>query len=89
MGQLDKVEKTDEDDIELWGKRNVWAMSDVESNGEGGVVYKTPIWRTEEASKLIRRCGLSINKMWCYIETSERGTPRAHRDIISEYKFLD
>ena len=89
MGQLDKVEKTDEDDIELWGKRNVWAVSDVESNGEGGVVYKTPIWRTEEASKLIRRCGLSINKMWSYIETSERGTPRVHRDIISEYKFLD
>ena len=89
MAQIDKVEKTDKDDIELWGKRNVWAMSDVESDGAGGVAYRTPIWRTEEASELIRRCDLSINKTWCYIEISERGTSRLHREINSEYKFLD
>ena len=35
------------------------AMSDVDSDEEGGVTYKTPIWRTEEANKLIRRRDLS------------------------------
>ena len=75
--------------FELWGERNLWAMSDVEIDGVGGAVYRTSIWRTEEADQLIRRCGLSINKTRCYIETSERGTSRAHRDIISEDEYLD
>ena len=83
-----KLKKTDEDDIELWEKINMWAISDVESNGEGGVVYRSPIWRTEEANELIRRCDLSINKTRCYIEASERGTSRVHRDIMSE-EYLD
>ena len=87
MGQRDKVEKTNEDDIELWGERNVWAMSDVKSDGEEGVVYRTPIWRTEEANELIR-CDLSINKTRCYMETSEQGTSRVHRYIISEATYL-
>ena len=64
-------------------------MSDVEIDGVGGVVYITPIWRTEEADELIRRCGLSINKTRCYLETSEQGTSRAHRDITSEDEYLD
>ena len=64
-------------------------MSDVESDEEGGAVYRTPIWRREEANKLIRRCEPSINKTQCYIETSEWGTSRVHRDIISEDKYLD
>ena len=84
MSQTDKVEKTEEHDIELWGERNVRAMSDVDSDEEGGVTYRTPIWRTEEANKLIRRRDLSINK-----ETSEQGTSRVHRDIISEDRYLD
>ena len=62
-------------------------MSDVKSDGEGGVVYGTPIWRTEEANELIR-CDLSINKTRCYMETSELGTSRVHRDIISEDTYL-
>ena len=64
-------------------------MPDVESDGVGGVAYRTPIWRIEEADERIRRCDLSINKMRCYIETSERGTSRAHRGIISEDEYLD
>ena len=84
-----KVEKTEEDDIELWGERNVWAMSDMESYGEGGVAYRTPIWKTEEPNELIRRCDLSINKTRCYIVASELGTLRVHGDIISEDKYLD
>ena len=87
MEQRDKVEKTNEDDIELWGERNVWAMSDVKSDGEEGVVYRTPIWRTEEANELIR-FDLSINKTRCYMETSEQGTSRVHRYIISEATYL-
>ena len=71
----------------LGGESNVWAMSDVKSDGEGGVVYRTPIWRTEEANELIR-CDLSINKTRCYMETSEQGTSRVHRDIISEDTYL-
>ena len=63
-------------------------MSDVESDGEGGVVYRSPIWRTEDSNELIRRCDLSINKMQCYIEALERGTSRVHRDIILE-EYLD
>ena len=53
MGQLDKVEKTDEDDIELWGKRNVWAMSGVESNGEGGIVHKTQYGEQKKLANLL------------------------------------
>ena len=60
MAQREKVKKTEEDDIELWGERNVWAMSDMESDGEGCVVYRTPIWKTEEPNELIRRYDLSI-----------------------------
>ena len=89
MAQREKVEKTEEDDIELWGERNVWPMSDMESDEEGGVVYRTPIWKAEEPNELIRRYDLSINKTRCYIETSEWGTLRVHRDIISEDKYLD
>ena len=50
---------------------NVWAMSDVEGDAEGGVVYRSLIWRIDEAIELIRRCELSANKMRCYIEASE------------------
>ena len=64
-------------------------MSGMESVGGGGVVYRTPIWRTEETNELMKRCDLSINKTRCYIKTSERGTSRAHRDIISENEYLD
>ena len=35
-------------------------MSDMESDGEGDVVYKTPIWKTEEPNELVRRYDLSI-----------------------------
>ena len=59
-------------------------MSDVESDGEGSTVYRSQIWRTEEANELISSCDLSINKTRCYIEASERGTSRVHRDIIAE-----
>ena len=61
----------DQDYYELWEKMNVRAMSDVESDAEGGVVYRSLIWRTDEAIELIRRCDLSVNKMRCCIEASE------------------
>ena len=67
---------------------NVWTMSDVESDGEGGVVYRSPVWRTEKTNELIKRCDLSIDKTRCYIEASEQGTSRVHRDIMSE-EYLD
>ena len=43
LAQRDKVEKTSKDDIKLWGESNMWAMADVESDREGGIVYKTLI----------------------------------------------
>ena len=49
-------------------------MSDVESDGVGGVVYRTPIWRTEEADKLIRRCDTLINN----------GGRQGHTKILSQ-----
>ena len=44
-----------------------------------------PNMETEEANELIIRCDLSINKTRCYIEASEWGTSRVHRDISEEY----
>ena len=62
-------------------------MLDLESDDEGSVVYRTPIWRTKEANELIRGCDLSLNKTQCYIEASEQGMSRVHGDIISEEYF--
>ena len=49
---LIELVKTDKDDTELWEKINVWAVSDVESDGDGGVIYKD--W---EQKKLINLLG--------------------------------
>ena len=41
---------------------NGGTISDVESHGEGGGIYIIPLWQTEQASELIRRCDLSPSK---------------------------
>ena len=41
---------------------NGGTISDVESDGEGGGIYRIPIWQTGQASELIRRCDLSPSK---------------------------
>ena len=43
----------DPDDVLLWGKLNAWAMSDEESDGENGRIFKTLPWRSDEATDLL------------------------------------
>ena len=86
LAQRDKVEKTSKDDIKLWGESNMWAMADVESDTEGGIVYKTLIWRTEECSATQKHqnggsqiLSQKTNTLISSVQT----------DIISKDKYLD
>ena len=65
----------------------MWTTSDVKRDRKGSVVYRTPIWRTEAATELIKRCNLSINKTRCYKEASERGTARVKLNCSFEIGF--
>ena len=64
----------------------MWAMADVESDREGGIVYKTLIWRAEECSATQKHqnggsqiLSQKTNTLISSVQT----------DIISKDKYLD
>lgn len=57
----------------IWDKLNAWAMSDVEYDEEKKIsVHRTLLWRSDEATDIIRRCDASLGVVRVYGEPSDR-----------------